>query len=175
VEVEPDEILDDDLDLSLDTIVPTEGESGAEVVRSPLFSDFSQGELLAVMGGLDLLSYDTGDVIIIEGEPGHSLFVLTTGRVKAFVRSPAGRHMLVREMGEGEFFGEIGVLKGGARTATVTAACRVELLELDKKALDGITATHPRVRDVLEAFSRERAGSLPEVLVRGGLGSTSTT
>jgi hypothetical protein len=170
--LEVQELLDDDLDLSLDTIVPDQGAAQAEVRQSPLFSNFSQGELLAVMGGLDLLSFDVGDVIIVEGEQGTSLFVLTTGRVKAFVRGPSGRHVLVREMGEGDFFGEIGVLTGGARTATVTAATRVELLELDRKALDKITTTHPRVRQVLETFWRERAGSLNEALAREG---TSTT
>jgi cAMP-dependent protein kinase regulator len=162
--VEPEPL--DDLDLSLDTIVPT-GPPAGEAVRSPLFSDFSSGELLAVMSGLQLLAFEAGDIVITEGEPGDSLFVVSTGQVKAFVRSPAGRHVQVREMGEGAFFGEISILKGGPRTATVTAASRVELLELDRATLDGITATHPRVRAVLEAFCRERAGSADEALVRG--------
>jgi hypothetical protein len=165
IEVEP-EPLDDDLDLSLDTLVPSEPPAG-EVVRSPLFSDFSGAELLEVMSGLELLSFEPGDVIITEGEPGDSLFVVSTGRVKAFVRNPAGRQVKVREMGEGAFFGEISILKGSPRTATVTAASRLELLELDKAALDDITGRHPRVREVLEAFCRERAGSADEALVRG--------
>jgi hypothetical protein len=165
IEVEP-EPLDDDLDLSLDTLVPSEPRAG-EVVRSPLFSDFSGAELLEVMSGLELLSFEPGDVIITEGEPGDSLFVVSTGRVKAFVRNPAGRHVKVREMEEGAFFGEISILKGSPRTATVTAASRLELLELDKAALDDITGRYPRVREVLETFCRERAGSADEALVRG--------
>lgn len=155
-----------DLDLSLQALVPGEPRVG-EVVRSPLFSDFSAGELIAVMGGLQLLTFDAGDIIITEGEPGSSLFVVSSGRVKAFVRNPAGRHAQVREMDEGSFFGEISILKGSPRTATVTAASRVDLLELDRATLDGITSSHPRVRDVLEAFCRERAGSADEALVRG--------
>jgi hypothetical protein len=164
MEVEPEPL--DDLDLSLETIVP-EGPPTGEVVRSPLFSDFSSGELLAVMGGLELLAFEAGDIIITEGEPGDSLFVVSAGRVKAFVRNPAGRHVQVREMGEGAFFGEISILKGSPRTATVTAASRVELLELDRATLDRVTASHPRVRSVLDAFCRERAGSADEALVRG--------
>jgi hypothetical protein len=155
----------DDLDLSLDALVPQEPSVG-EVVRSPLFSDFSAGELIAVMGGLELLTFDAGDIIITEGEPGRSLFVVSSGRVKAFVRNPAGRHVQIREMDEGSFFGEISILKGGARTATVTAATRVDLLELDRETLDGITAKYPRVLQVLEAFYRERAGSADEAVVR---------
>jgi len=163
LEAEP---LEDDLDLSLDTLVPTEPPTG-EVVRSPLFSDFSAGELLAVMSGLELLSFEPGDIIITEGEPGDSLFVVSTGRVKAFVRNPAGRHVQVREMGEGEFFGEISILKGSPRTATVTAGSRLDLLELDRSTLDGITKSHPRVRAILEDFCAKRAGSADEALVRG--------
>jgi cAMP-dependent protein kinase regulator len=163
LEAEP---LDGDLDLSLETLVPVEPATG-EVVRSPLFSDFSVGELLAVMSGLELLSFAAGDIVITEGEPGDSLFVVSTGRVKAFVRNPAGRHVQVREMGDGEFFGEISILKGSPRTATVTAASRLELLELDRATLDRITASHPRVRAVLEDFCAKRAGSADEALVRG--------
>jgi CRP-like cAMP-binding protein len=156
----------DDLDLSLDALVPQEPSVG-EVVRSPLFSDFSAGELIAIMGGLELLTFDAGDIIITEGEPGRSLFVVSSGRVKAFVRNPAGRHVQVRAMDEGSFFGEISILEGGPRTATVTAATRVDLLELDRETLDGITARYPRVLQVLEAFYRERAGSADEAVVRG--------
>ena len=113
--VEPEAILVEpeligDLDLSLETLVPTEAATG-DVVKSPLFSDFSSAELLAVIGGLRLLTFSAGDIVITEGEPGTSLFVLTTGRVKVFVRNPAGRHVQVREMEEGEFFGEISLFE----------------------------------------------------------------
>jgi hypothetical protein len=170
VDIEP-EILDGDLDLSLDTLVPIEAAE-ADVVKSPLFSDFSSAELLAVIGGLRLLTFHSGDIVITEGEPGDSLFVLTTGRVKAFVRNPAGRHVQIREMGEGAFFGEISILTGKPRTATVTAASRVELLELDRATLDALTPGHPGIKKVLTEFCRQRAGSADEALVRGmSLGS----
>jgi cyclic nucleotide-binding protein len=141
--------------------------TAAAVAPSPLFGDFSGMELVAVMRGLHLLSFDPGDIVITEGEPGDSLFVLTTGTVKAFVKNPAGRHIQVREMSEGEFFGEISILTGKPRTATVTAASRCELLELDRANLDAITKAHPRVRQILEEFCQKRQGSADEALVRG--------
>ncbi len=145
----------------------TEAAQPAARRISPLFEDFSDEELLAVMRGLELLTFEPGDIIITEGEPGHSLFVLTTGLVKAFVKDPAGHHALVREMEEGSFFGEISILRGSPRTATITAAARCELLELDKTALDQIVATHPRVLIVLDEFYRQRANSQAEAQVRG--------
>jgi hypothetical protein len=135
-------------------------------VCSPLFEDFTELEFLAVAGQLKLLSFGPGDIVVSEGEPGDSLFVLTTGAVKVFVRSAAGRQSLVRELGEGAFFGEISILSGGPRTATVTCSTRCELLELDRASLEEICRTHPRVRTVLQAFHDQRHGSREERVAR---------
>jgi hypothetical protein len=143
-------------------------ESVSPKVASPLFGDFSDDELLAVMRKLELQIYEPGDIIVSEGEPGASLFVLTTGVVKAFVRDPGGRSVMVREMGEGAFFGEISILSGKPRTATVTCATSCELLELDRAALDEIAAVHPHVHQVLVDFYRQRAGSEAEKVARQG-------
>lgn len=128
----------------------------AEVVASPLFSGFAEDELVAVIQGLRLVSFEPGDIILTEGDPGDSLFVLTTGVAKAFVRVE-GRQKLVRQMSDGAFFGEISVLSGKPRTATVTAATACELLELDRATLDAITRDYPQVRQVLEDFYIQRA------------------
>ena len=182
--VAPQDFEEEFLDVLAQTLKAEAGEerraSGdaaarpARRVASPLFDDFTEEELLAVMGRLDLVSFDPGDIIISEGEPGDSLFVLTTGVVKAFVRSPSGRQVLVREMNEGAFFGEISILSGKPRTATITCATRCELLELDRAALDAITVQHPRVQNVLLDFYKQRQGSDAEKTVRtmtfGGAG-----
>lgn len=136
-------------------------------VRSPLFEHFTDEEFVAVASRLELHSCAPGDIVLSEGEEGDSLFVLTTGVVKAFVRNPAGRQVFVREMGEGSFFGEISILTGKPRTATITCATPCELLELDRAALDGITRTHPRVQEVLKSFYLQRHGSGEEQKVRG--------
>jgi cAMP-dependent protein kinase regulator len=130
--------------------------------RYPLFSDFSREELLDVVRGLELRSYDAGAILVTEGEPGDSLFVLTHGTVRAFVRTHAGRNVEVRRMEEGEFFGEISLLSGCPRTATITAGSRSELLELDRATLDDICRRHPRVKTVLEEFYSQRVGSQSE-------------
>jgi len=145
-----------------------EEEAPAEApLRSPLFSDFSEEELVAVIHGLRLLTYEPGDIILTEGEAGDSLFVLTTGSVKAFVRNPAGRHIQVREIHEGDFFGEISILTGKPRTATITAVAHCELLELDRPTLDAISKSHPHVLEVLKHFYEQRANSAQESRARG--------
>lgn len=141
-------------------------EAEGTVVASPLFSDFKEAELRAVIRGLRLLTFEPGDIILSEGEPGDTVFVLATGVVKAFVRNPEGRLRFVREMGEGSFFGEISILSGSARTATVTAATHCEVLELDQPTLESIAETHPRVWPVLVQFAEQRSGSREEERIR---------
>lgn len=130
-----------------------------EVGRSPLFSDFSRDELLEVIRGLELRSFAPGDIVMTEGEEGDSLFILTSGAVRAFVKNQQGRNVEVRRMEEGEFFGEISLLSGKPRTATITAASQCELLELDRSTLDDISRRHPRVHTIVADFYDERAGS----------------
>jgi len=167
----PAPVLDaDDLE-GLDYIAATEPEPPAPeerkaFVSTPLFEGFAQDELVAVIHGLKLLSFAPGDIIVAEGGPGDSLFILASGSVKAFVRNPRGDYVKVNELGEGAFFGEIAVLTGRPRTATITAATACELLELDRKALDAITATHPRVREILKQFHEQRAQDTVQAMIR---------
>jgi len=132
-------------------------------VDTPLFSGFSRDELVAVIKGLRLLVFEPGDIVLTEGDRGDSLYVITTGTVKTFVRDTAqGGQLLMRRLKEGDFFGEISVLSGKARSATVTAATHCEMLELDRATLDQITASYPHVRQVLEDFYLARAMNTAE-------------
>jgi cAMP-dependent protein kinase regulator len=124
----------------------------SSLVASPLFSDFRPDELIALIRGLELHTFEPGEIIVSQGEPGESLFILTGGTARAYVRDAAGRNRQVREMREGDLFGEIAVMSGMPRTATITAAARCEMLELDRPALNTIAAAHPRVREVLQEF-----------------------
>jgi hypothetical protein len=128
---------------------------GAQIVVSPLFKDFSVEELVAVIAGLKLLTFERGKVILREGEPGNSLYMLTSGAVKAFVKRD-GKQVPIAELEEGAFFGEGSILTGKPRTATIVATEHSELLELDRPTLDSITQTHPHVWAVLQEFANQR-------------------
>lgn len=143
-------------------------EEPSAALATPLFPGFTKPELIAVMRGLDLVTHEPGDIVFAEGEPGDSMYLLGSGRVKAFIKDPRGRYKLVREMFEGDFFGEIALLSGKPRTATVTAATHCELLTLDRKTLDEIAVTHPGVVEVLMKFYYERQGSQDEKKIRSG-------
>ena len=163
-------IQDDDLE-GLDYVASNEDpvEVAPEpqpVLSTPLFEGFSEDELLAVMRGMNLKTFAPGDVLMAEGAPGDSLYVMTTGTVKCWVRDRKGHYMKVQELPEGAFFGEISVLTGKPRTATLTAASYCEALELDKQTLDAITTKHPHVREVLKKFHEQRAQDTVEAILK---------
>lgn len=138
------------------------------VKSSPLFSSFSAQELLAVIRGLSLLKFEPGEIVMSEREPGDSLFVLASGSVRVYVRNSENRNKEVRLLEQGAFFGEISLLSGRPRTATITAATPVEILELDRRTLDSIAAQHPQVPRIIREFYDKRAMSREEVRARGG-------
>ena len=80
------------------------------------------------------------------------------GRVRAFKKDPAtGKQDQLGDLAEGAFFGEMSILTGQPRTASIVALTRCELLELDRPTLDEITRAHPHVWDVLREFAEKRA------------------
>ena len=133
-----------------------EPHGGSQIVVSPLFRDFSVDEMVAVIQGLKLLSFERGAVILREGQGGGSLYMLTSGRVRAFKKGQDGKQSPLGDLKEGAFFGEMSILTGHPRMASVVALSRCELLELDRPTLDGITKTHPHVWDVLREFAEKR-------------------
>jgi hypothetical protein len=172
-EPEPDPMTDaafaDEVTSLLDDLFPAntsvdeDGDagspSGAQIVVSPLFQDFSVDELVAVIQGLKLLTYQPKQIILREGDKGESLYMLTSGTVKAYKKNAKGKQVLLAELSEGAFFGEGSILTGKPRTATVVAWEDCELLELDRPTLDSITKTHPHVWDVLQEFAAKRGSA----------------
>ena len=80
----------------------------------------------------------------------------TSGRVRAFKKGTDGKQNPLGDLKEGAFFGEMSILTGQPRMASVVALARCELLELDRPTLDEITKSHPHVWDVLREFAEQR-------------------
>ncbi|HEX8251613.1 MAG TPA: cyclic nucleotide-binding domain-containing protein [Thermoanaerobaculia bacterium] len=137
------------------------------VPKSALFEVLSEVEREAIVREMELETHDEGSVIINEGDPGTSMYLIASGEVKVYTRgtgASAGSLYLAR-LGEGDFFGEVSVLSGKPRTATITASQRTELLRLDKSKLDGVLSKHPGIRKVLDEFYKKRANHTVEAMI----------
>ena len=113
-------------------------------------------------------------MILSEGDPGDSMYVISSVEVKVYTRATGkSGSVYLAKLGEGDFFGEVSVLTGKPRTATITASQPTELLRLDKEKLDNALAKHPGVRRVLDDFYKKRANNTVEAMIenlkkRGG-------
>jgi cAMP-dependent protein kinase regulator len=136
------------------------------VPKSPLFEMLSDEDRAALVKEMEIESHDEGSVIITEGDPGTSMYLISSGEVKVYTRSTgSGGSVYLAKLGEGEFFGEVSVLTGKPRTATITASQRSELLRLDKEKLDNALAKHPAIRQVLDDFYKKRAKHTVEAMI----------
>jgi len=90
-----------------------------------------------------------GQVIFAQGDPGDRLFVVAVGRVKVMVGSAEGDEMVLVTLGPPETFGELALVDGGERSATVEATEATELLVLTRSAFFDLLHKRPPLVDVL--------------------------
>jgi len=97
------------------------------LVKMPLFSRLNERELLRIMQVAEVRAYSPGDVIVQEGDRGDELFIVLTGLVQV----TRGDTILL-EVGAGEHFGEMALIRAMPRSATVTAVESSELITLHR-------------------------------------------
>jgi hypothetical protein len=152
--------------LYTDEVLPVEAALSGEITSEeavsrslshavPLFSNLTQQEFNEVVEKMVPYQYPTGYRIVIEGEKGDSLYIISSGGVKV-VTSAGGRELVLAELGENEFFGEVGFLTGRPRTATILSTTDTEILELNGEQLRAIVEKYPHVKQVLERFYAAR-------------------
>ncbi len=128
------------------------------LARIPLFSCFTAEEL-AVLATLFVdVTYHRHDTICTAGEEGDTFFVILGGELEVWSGDAVPR--CINRLGEGDYFGEMSLLLGGARAATVTVARNARLLAVDKGAFDRYFAHNAKV---LEYFSRVLAKRLADM------------
>ncbi|MEO8476772.1 MAG: cyclic nucleotide-binding domain-containing protein [Actinomycetota bacterium] len=106
----------------------------------PLFSGCTQKDLLTIARVVKDIDHDEGTVIAREGDAGIGLFVIADGTAEVTIGG-----VKKASLGPGEFFGEIALLDGGPRTATVTATSDIKLLGLTEWVFRGLMQEHPSI------------------------------
>ncbi len=122
----------------------------------PLLKDIPPFLFDLVLERISLVTLEKGAVLFSEGDPGSSLFLVATGSLRVTARSDAGEATLLSVLGPGDVAGEMSFLTGLPRAATLTAAERSDLLELDRNALTTILRKHRAVSFALTNLYSER-------------------
>jgi cAMP-dependent protein kinase regulator len=131
-----------------------------------LFRHLSTEEFREVVSRLTLKHYEEGSLIVSEGDPGDSMFVIVNGEVSVKTKNAQGKQITLANLGEGEFFGEISLLTGRPRTATIITNTDSDLLELTREDYGKIVNDHPHVADVLKEWHQKRAYKTVEAIIQ---------
>jgi len=123
---------------------------------NPLFAAFSKEEFGAIVDKLEPVEFMAGERIIAEGDEGDAMYLISSGGGRV-VKEVEGQELTLDNLAEGEFFGEMSLLVGGPRSASVFAATNTEVLRLKSSDLFEIMKKYPRIESVLEEFYEKRS------------------
>src|SRR5579871_4715427 len=119
--------------LSLETAAP--GDSLVHALRAvPLFQQLRDDQLAAITGAGHIVSLGSGQVVFLEGDPADTLYIVLSGSVTIYRRDTEGVEVVIASVEAGGFFGEIALLDGGARSASVRVATDAEFLTVERPA-----------------------------------------
>lgn len=121
--------------------------------RIPLFSRLEAPELSALVSLAQSRQFAARQSVVEQGQPGGDVFAIVSGHLKAVTRAASGKDVLLAIMGPGEIFGEVTLLDGSPRSATVTTLEPSELLVLKRedflKFLEGSPKVTVKLMEVL--------------------------
>ncbi len=122
----------------------------------PLFSDLPREAFIELFERCPLRRFDVGERIIEQGSRGDAFYVICEGAARVF-RMDAGQRQELATLESGTFFGEMALLSGAARTASVESAAEdTQLLEISAGVLAELSRNHPQVAQALKKFCRQR-------------------
>jgi uncharacterized protein YhbP (UPF0306 family) len=143
---------------------PSTAEFGAEFGRQvvfDVFSDLPEAKLAGVAARLGQETVDPGSDVVRQGDPGDRFFMIVEGSVDV-LREDGGNERKLASLGPGHFFGEMAILRGEPRSATVRATQRTTLLAMDADAFRRLLESSPATSSYFEQVVEQRLKRLQE-------------
>jgi CRP-like cAMP-binding protein len=143
----------------------TEDSGLAAISGSHLFKSLDEEGRSRLIQGARALSFHAGKVVVREGDPGEALYLIRMGAVDVFT-TRSGESLLLATLGPGACFGEVALLSGRPRTATVVAKEECTMLCFYKSQIEEILVEYPKVRRLLESIVIGRAKDTIDKMTR---------
>jgi putative ABC transport system ATP-binding protein len=150
------------------SVIVADGEIVNQYIVQAL-PDLDVDMLTQLQPVLERQMYAPGEVIIRAGEEGDKAYIITKGVVEVYLSRPSGVDIHVATLKEGQYFGEIALVRGGPRTATVRSSGHgpVELMALGREAFGGMLSGSVGTEEEMNRVIRAR---LEELIRLGGDG-----
>lgn len=111
----------------------------------PLLSSLDEHEIRELSPVIRSRRYGPRAVVVERGEPGDSLFIVASGRLKVVLIGADGREVILSNLKQGDFFGEVALLDGGPRSGTVIGVDEGELFEITRDGFLRLLGREPRI------------------------------
>jgi small-conductance mechanosensitive channel/CRP-like cAMP-binding protein len=122
----------------------------------PIFKGLNDEEHARLADRLTHTPFAAGEAILVQGEKGEDLFILTKGRAEVRVTGAGGAATTVAVLEAPEFFGEFGMLTGEARQASVIATTEVECFRLTREDFEEVLRERPGIAEGISEVLAER-------------------
>ncbi|MEZ5423600.1 MAG: mechanosensitive ion channel family protein [Pyrinomonadaceae bacterium] len=132
-----------------------------QLARIPVFAPLSEAEIERLARSSKSRVYAAGESIVEQGAEGTSMFVIARGSVNVVLRR-GQRTEIINSLGEDDFFGEMSLLTGQPRSATVVATSETEVLQIGKRALKPILENNEALVLAVSDRIQERLKKLSE-------------
>jgi CRP/FNR family cyclic AMP-dependent transcriptional regulator len=141
-------------------IPPAGGDGRGPLQDIPLFGALDEPERQSVFEAMHVERIEANQTVFWRGDGGDSLYLIREGGVSVTVPNEQGEHVVLDRLGPGAFFGEISLLDGGARTATVRAILPTELYVLKREDFHAVLRRDPDVAiGILSVMGRRQRAS----------------
>jgi CRP/FNR family transcriptional regulator len=138
-----------------------------ELLRKvPLFTELSDGELTRISQFAIPRSFPRDTRVFHEGDPGDACYIVRTGSCRVTREHPDGRAITLANLGPGAIFGELAMLDGEARSASVEATEDTELLALPASDMRFLIREHPGMAEKLVVALTRRLREANERIAR---------
>ena len=125
-----------------------------------IFSVLSEREVKAMAERLVYAPFARGDLVTHQGAVAHWLYILVSGEAGIFLDSPLGDRRLLTSLAAGSVFGEMGLMTGEPRRATVIAKTDAECYRLDKAGFEDIIRSRPEIAEQMSHILATRGQQL---------------
>ena len=124
--------------------------------RVDLFQSLSEPECERLVASVETVPYAAGEALCREGEPGDSFYIIRSGTVSVLIRGADGKSSEVARLTSGQFFGEMSLLTGERRSATVMADGDVEVVRVSKQDFTSLLESDSELAGKLAAVLEKR-------------------
>jgi len=142
------------LEYALDRKRQAAGDKLALLSKCSLLRHLPAEDMEPLLDRVEQRDAAIGEIVFRYGEPGDALYIVANGAVEVL---NADENRVLAELGDGQAFGEMALLSGGARTATIRAKVDTRLLRIGKADFDKLLAEDPLLDEQVRKLSHERA------------------